>query len=253
MAQARPEEAPAGQWTSTAEIGRVVIGTPAYGGLVHWRYAQAAAATKAELGRRGIVAHDIGTEGESLVERARDTIAAHFLSIPNASHLVFVDSDIEWQPEDFVRLLAHDVDVIAGLYPKKQYPIEHVFHPLVDVAGNARRDARTGAIEVENVGTGFLCIKRQVFIRLIESGTVAKYRMEGMPEQVLPWLHEFFPARVEDGIKWSEDYMFCRLWRRLGGRIWIDPSIRLTHIGAHPFVGDPSTLFHNASQGRVPA
>lgn len=281
----RPAQVPAG-WTYDVEVGGVIIGTPAYMGTVHCGYMACLNETKALLASRGIPVGHIETTTESLIQRARDRIAAQFLSLPNASHLIFIDADIEWKPEDILRLLTHDVDVICGIYPKKcdkpiedwslveldrqiawlqahrravlgegerpakdaapARPAEWPFHYLADENGISPRDDRTGKIEIASAPTGFLCLKRQAFYRMAAHGVVKKIRsMQGIGDDVLPWLYDWFPVEVDDqdGILWSEDYNFCRLYRQTGGRIWLDPAIRLRHIGHKAYDGDPATIF----------
>ena len=61
-------------------------------------------------------------------------------------------------------------------------------------------------------------------------------------------LYDFFPLGSYDGVFMSEDYAFCRRWREIGGRIWADLNIRLTHSGAHAYTGDPMSLFRPAAK-----
>lgn len=242
----RPANVPTG-WSYDLEVGGVLIGTPAYGGQVHARFAWSLVETKALLSAKGIPCGWMYTESESLIQRARDRIAAQFMAMPGASHLVFIDADIEWKPADVLRLLSHDVPVVCGIYPKKCEPVEFPMHPLMDAHGISPRDDRTGKIQIASAPTGFLCIRRDAFERMAVSGVVKKIRaMQGIGDDVLPHLYDYFPVEVDDddGILWSEDYNFCRLWRRIGGEIWMDPAIKLTHIGAKAYTGDPATIFH---------
>jgi hypothetical protein len=258
-----------------------MVGTPCYGGLVSARYTDSLIGTFRELDRRHIATAWLTTESESLIQRARNLIAAQFLSEPTATHLIFIDADIEWQPRDVIRLLAHDVDCIGGIYPKKHirpagemsqreiasqiaylsavleakrtggampaeppHEADFPLHCAYDANGLARRDPRTGRVEIASAPTGFLCIKRECFYRMIAAGAVAKIdAMANVPDSVLPWLYDFFWCGVEDGILWSEDYGFCKKWRGIGGEVWMDPSIKLTHMGMHAFKGDPAILF----------
>lgn len=224
-----------------ADVGGVMIGTPCYGGLVTAGYLTSALATRTTLLERGINNCWVTISGESLIQRARNEIAARFLAWEKATHLVFVDADIAWEAEDLVRLLAHDEPVVCGLYPKKTYPLDYAFHPRLDELGQSRTHPRSGAVEIENAATGFLCIKREAFEALKAVCPKIERAGQTAPEH-LPHLYNFFPVEVEDGILWSEDYGFCRRWRSLGGKVWADTTIKLTHTGAHAFEGDPSLL-----------
>lgn len=227
-----------------AEVGRVHICTPAYGGMMMTRYHQSFIKTIQELGRLGVDWEEQVTEGESLIPRARNGMVAKFLADPAATHLVFIDGDIEWEAGDFVRLLAHDVDVVCGLYPKKVLPIEFAVHLLFDEHGRAERDEVTGRVEIRHAATGFLCIKREAFVELINSGRIDKIeRAHGVPDNELPYYYDFFENGVFGGVYLSEDYGFCHHWRAIGGRVWADPAIRLGHRGMYTFRGDPAEMF----------
>ena len=268
-------------WHSDAEVSGIMIGTPAYGGKVHSRYLTSSIGTseflnsrlqirdttfieswvqengfptskkdlaklflEAPVGRSIPIAWCV-TEGDSLVQRARNTIVAKFMANKSYSHLVFIDSDLEWDPEDVLRLVAHDVDVICGIYPKKMEPVEFPFHPLTNENGLCDRNPVTGAIKIANAPTGFLCVKRVVFERMRKEYPHLKYRLLESTKEENEWMHAFFDAYVEDGILWSEDYGFCRRWRAIDGDVWCDPSIKLSHIGQKIYSGSIEDALRN--------
>lgn len=225
----------------------MVIGTPCYGGTVTAGFCHALAATCLHLQGLGIAFRWEITEAESLVQRARNLIAARFLAWPAATHLIWIDADIEWQARDVERLLAHDVDVVGGLYAKKTLPVDFPWHPRCDERGVVNRDPRTGRIEIANAPTGFLCTKRAVYERMQRKNPESKIvAMHGIEGAVLDNLFDYFPAALEEGILWSEDYGFCRRWHSMGGQVWMDPAIKLLHRGQHAYTGDPMTLFEVA-------
>src|SRR5262249_37502189 len=97
----------------------VLIGTPCYGGLVTTAYLHSLIKLMSYAG-----AHNIGlglwtTSNDALITRNRNSIVARFLDTPGATHLMFVDADIGFEPELFHRLLRFDGDVVAGMYPLK--------------------------------------------------------------------------------------------------------------------------------------
>lgn len=224
-----------------AEVGRVHIGTPAYGGQVTTRYMFSILKAIPVLQAAGIEVIVSCTEGESLVQRARNGITAKFLADNAATHLIFIDADIEFEPGDIIRLLGHDVGIVCGLYPKKVYPIDFAFHP----AGvECERNEDTGAVEIAHGATGFMCIKRETFEKLAAERAVTKIeRCLGTPAEHMPFYFDWFPVEVVDGVMLSEDYAFCRRWRSIGGRVWCDPLIKLVHHGKHAYSGDPAELF----------
>lgn len=228
-----------------------MIGTPAYGGLVTSRYLTSAIATAQILqdklrlqdSRQVPVAWCV-IEGESLIHRARNNIVAKFMAAkPELSHLIFIDADIEWDAADLLRLIAHDQPVMCGIYPKKTEPAEFPFHPLLGEDGTAKRNPVTGAIKIANGPTGFLCVKREVFVQMREAYGHLKFACPKATEAEADWLYAYFDTYVEDGILWSEDYGFCRRWRALGGEIWCDPAIRLGHVGQRIYTGSVADLY----------
>ena len=89
--------------------------------------------------------------------------------------------------------------------------------------------------------TGFMCIKRGVFKAMMEKYPALNYVPEGPPNNPdahLHWL--FFDCMVDpdSGRYLSEDYAFCRRWRDIGGKIWVDLQCKLMHLGQHNFRGD---------------
>jgi hypothetical protein len=180
---------------------------------------------------------------ESLVTRARNRLVARFLA-SDASHLLFIDSDIGFGADAVLRLLGHGREVIGGLYRSKRAgKVEWVADVAPGPDGTPRRDPETGAVEVGLIGTGFLMIRRDVLTRMRDALPGTRHTTEDGV------IHALFDTAVEPGTAdapgryLSEDYLFCSRWRALGGTVWCDPSIRLEHLGNLSLTGDPMTLF----------
>jgi hypothetical protein len=155
-------------------------------------------------------------------------------------------------------LLLGDKDIACGIYPKKEVNWGSVKkaaregkEDLHDHAGafvfnmvdnNHQETDEDGFIEVRHGGTGFMLIKRQVFLDLMDK--VPTYRVSSFQdsetgEYAKPLTHEFFATSIdESGALLSEDYHFCELWRKHGGKIHAHPFIRLTHTGTYTYDGD---------------
>jgi GT2 family glycosyltransferase len=119
---------------------------------------------------------------ESLITRARNILTAMFLEDSSCTHLMFIDADIEFDPDSVIRMLAMDKDIIAGAYPKKtinwgnvkaaaKSDVEHISTYGADYAINLKFDPTTkkvrthmGAVEVLDASTGFFIVKRNVMI-----------------------------------------------------------------------------------------
>lgn len=177
---------------------------------------------------------------ESLVTRARNSLVAKFLHFePKSTHLMFLDADIGFEPEEIFKLILSEKDVCGGLYPKKALPISYV----VNKVPNAKKEGNM--VEVLNLGTGFMLIKREVIEKMISQHPEWHYQDNiGLDPKYDPFKYAIFDTQVDPETKelLSEDYLFCKRWRDMGGHIWADLSITLTHMGYHSFRGDAKIL-----------
>ena len=156
---------------------------------------------------------------------ARDEIAKHFLA-SGAERLVFIDEDITWGAGDLTRLLSHDVDLVGGCYRLKQ---EKEAYPIRWLGGVEPANPGNDLIEVDGLPTGFLSIRRTVFEKMYAAHPERKYKNAGNE------YHGYFAMPYG----WGEDLQFCRDWRALGGKVWLDPTLNLTHhAGPHSYHGN---------------
>jgi hypothetical protein len=168
---------------------------------------------------------------ESLISRARNTLTAKFLDMPDATHLFFVDADIGWEPWHLLVLLNRDVDVIAGLYPMKSMPIKWVVNGF-----EGAEEGPDGLQEVSKAGTGFLLMKKHVFEKSNAHPAVKPYKNDiGMDPKFDKHLKTYFDTAVRQNRYYSEDWTFCENWRDLGGKIWVDKRVLLRHSGSYVF------------------
>lgn len=169
---------------------------------------------------------------DSLIPRARNCLVARFMRDPELMDyeaLMFIDGDIQFEPDDVAKLWNLGVDVACGCYPVKR-------EPTVTTAWKDGRlvelDKFDGPTEIDFAGTGFLLIRRNVFEKMQEAHPETRH-MEGNVGEV----YSLFDTKVSGNPDWkqryyiSEDYLFCQRWRDLGGKIILDPSIRLGHVG----------------------
>jgi hypothetical protein len=168
---------------------------------------------------------------ESLISRARNTLTAKFLDMPDATHLFFVDADIGWEPWHLLVLLNRDVDVIGGLYPMKTMPIKWVVNGF-----EGAEEGPDGLQEVSKAGTGFLLMKKHVFEKLKTHPAVKQYKNDiGLDPKYDQHLKTYFDTAVRQNRYYSEDWTFCENWRDIGGRIWMDKRVLLRHSGSYVF------------------
>jgi len=168
---------------------------------------------------------------ESLIPRGRNALVARALMNPLATHIFFLDADIGFEPENITTLLAEDVDIIGGGYPKKSLPIDYVVNPA---SSGSSDDSKA---EVDRIGTGFLLLKRSVFDRIAAAMPELKYSDDcGLDASINQYLYAFFEAGLfGHGVFMSEDWLFCNRWRQLGGKIYISKRFALTHVGSFSF------------------
>ena len=171
--------------------------------------------------------------GDSLVSRSRNTITAAFLK-SDCTDLLFIDTDIGFEPEHVARLCQHDRDIVAGYYPKKQ-------EGTVNWVCNARPDGspvgEDGLQDLLYAGTGFMRIRRRVFDQMI--GAFGK-QIGYVADDSKAAEHDFWGVGVytyADGTRryLSEDWMFCQRALDLGFKVWGDTHIMLHHVGKMTF------------------
>lgn len=222
----------------------VMFGVPCYGGVVHAPTMLGLREAEAMLGRLGIRTGIITITNESLVQRARNGIVAHFLET-TLDRLLFVDADIGFTGRDVLRLLAHDRDVIGGLYRKKQIDrVDFAVNWLPNRQNQVMRDTETGALRCARVATGFMMVKRRVFEDMAQAFPQSRYVLnasEGVPGGWRDRLHTWFDCWIDPatGGYLSEDYAFCDRWRAMGGEVWCDPGLILRHHGTLCLDADP--------------
>lgn len=213
--------------------------TPCYGGMImepcfgsYMRFAMLAM-------KYGINFSVDTMVNESLVTRGRNNLVAKFLANEKATHLMWVDADIKWEPESVLRLALYNAGVVCGLYPMKGIPIRYVLNSLPG-------GRRIGPLmEVSTSGTGFMLIKREVITQLIEKMPETKYKDSlNLGAQYEPHMYALFDTMVdENGHYLSEDWTFCkRVREKLNMPVWVDTEIKLDHSGTYNFQGDVAVI-----------
>jgi len=166
------------------------------------------------------------------VERARNILTANFLAT-DCTHILFIDADIIFTPEDVARISSHDEPIVGGLYPLK--------HPSPEVqwCGNGKAPGEAairpdGLSLVKYIGTGFLCVRRDVFERMIAvDGPDIAYKQDFPPyrQEYAFWRQGVSQTCGQPSRFLTEDWMFCQRWNELGGEIYADSQVVLRHVG----------------------
>jgi hypothetical protein len=248
---------------------KIFVATPMYGGMSHGMFVKSCLDLQAICGQYGIETRFSFIFNESLITRARNYLVDEFLRAEGFTHLLFIDSDIHFDPRDVIALLAMDKDVIGGPYPKKSIKWSSIKegvkrNPNIEpgemekLAGDFVFNPAPGTekfsvaepIDVLEIGTGFMMVKRSVFSQMQEAFPMIKYKPDHVGQANFDgsrYIHAYFDTVIDtkDSITGggserylSEDYMFCQMWRRIGGKIWLCPWMRTHHIGTYAFTGD---------------
>ena len=222
-------------WNTNGVLNpRILIATPMYGGMCVGQYAAALMLTPTILGNHGMGTYYSYMTNESLITRARNRCVHEFLQT-DATHLMFIDADIGWEPWHLLVMLDAQKDVIGGLYPMKSLPVKWCVN---GIPGQVE-DPNSSLIEVSKTGTGFLLMKREVFEKLDAHPAVRAFANDiGLPRELDPYMKTYFDTAVREGRYYSEDWTFCENWRDLGGQVWVDKRVLLRHTGTYTFDGN---------------
>jgi hypothetical protein len=171
------------------------------------------------------------TEYSSLVAHAREkTIGGTGYQDPSNSKpahgaftydvIVWIDSDIAWEPEDIFQLLSHEVEVVSGCYMMENGEV--TVYPKALKGGMSVEEIikLKKPFTVRGVGFGFLAVKSGVFEK-ISRPWFSQVEVEVMNEETGE-LEYKFPLM-------GEDLSWCEKVHRMGIDIWVDPLIRVTH------------------------
>ena len=238
---------------------KLFVATPMYGGMCTGMYASAVMQCVGTFGQAGIQMYYSFMMNESLITRARNSMAYDFMK-SDATHLMFIDADIAFSPADIPRMVDADKDIICGIYPKKEInwveinaavkrgvpPQELQYHTGAFVLNLASGEkSKTGninePIEIANGGTGFMLIKRKVFEDLasrVPSYTNDMYHAVDTVREVKV-IKEYFTTSIDEESNrlLSEDYHFCKIARLAGFKVWCAPWASFSHTGTYNFSG----------------
>ena len=216
---------------------KVVIATPFYNGQAHTPYVSSLAVTLKALTMAKMEWDYYDLTGDSYVDRARNTLCARFLK-SDFTDLVFIDSDMSWNVDGFVKLLASPYEITGGSYPAKNMWPNYTAKMVVDPVDNVPMgDVEHGLIEAEWLPGGFLRIKRSALEKMAARMPDNWYWSTFQTRE--PEKHTaFFECQTIDHERQGEDVAFCKRWREMGGRLWIEPHIDFGHFGMREFKGN---------------
>jgi hypothetical protein len=251
----------------------ILLATPCFGGVVWQNYMLSVIRLMNYARSAGFDVSLSMVNYDALISRARSTLLAAFLDNPSVTHLLFIDADISFQPQQVERLLLFDKDFAGALYPLKSMDWDLIPQRCVERGESLQQASLTyvGTFEPETtrkqegdfatgiyVGGGFQLIRRSALQKMVTAYPETHFKgvqslpMSGARRDAAQSSNLFalFDCIIdpETGVYLSEDYSFCLRWRKIGGEIWIDGTSKLTHTGPYEFVGD----YASRSSGEAP-
>lgn len=237
----------------------VLIAVPTFDNRVDTRCIYSIMNLITNLSIRGIICSLIFKRG-SLINRVRNYIVHEFMEL-KFTHLLFIDSDLYGFEHLVVKMLDADHDVCGGIYPIKEInefmyhcnqleklPFKEAHHEACDFNINTLKpvpqllkeaDTSNGFVEVDEVATGCLMIKRRVIQKMMAAYPERNFVPLANSEFMSRSLYNFFDAFIHPKTRFylSEDYGFCHLWKNIGGKIYAEIATKLTHIGEFTYEG----------------
>src|SRR5260370_4168557 len=226
----------------------LMVATPCFGGQVSSIYAGCVFHWQRTVGSRSNIDLTVlMRDGDALITRARANLVTLFLDDPSATHLLFVDADIGFVPDQVFRLIESEADVVAGVYPIKRVNWDKAKRMLEANRPNVPSAALDYVLEIDNpdhvvavngftrvryTGTGFLMIRRHVLERMCQHPTYASLQffrehsldaLAGSPNRFA-----LFECMIDQstGTYLSEDFAFCKRWTDIGGGVTPIPLAR---------------------------
>lgn len=233
---------------------KLFLSTPCYGGLCLERYMHGLIKLQIRLMQEGIQLMIDTTENESLVHRARNVSIGRFMQKTDCDRFLFIDADVDFDPDAVVRLARSGHDVSVAVYPKKvvmwdqareavknkdERDMAMLSSSLVVNIGAHKRSVVNGFVEVLDGPTGFMMITREALTKMHEYyGPTLNCKNDHQNRDFDEYC-ALFDCMIDPGTRryLSEDYAFCRRWQQMGGQIFADCQTTLGHVGNLPFTG----------------
>ena len=214
----------------------VFIALPAYDFKVSLKLAVSLARFAQEAPQHGINIQRGSICGCSVVSRARNLLVQDMLE-SDCDYLMFIDSDINFEPEHVFRLMAWAQDpkrgIVAAVPRTRSENKTYIATLDYDDNGDLTMNGM-GLVRAKRVATAFMMVRREVLEQMVEAHPDWKY-YDTRSDRMLPCLFDF--QLTEEGYM-GEDFLFCDRARDLGFEVWVDPTITLGHMGVQEYTGN---------------
>lgn len=235
---------------------KIYISTPCYDAMMTMQYTISLLKLVTFLQDKNIEFMIDFIGNESLITRARNNTLGKFLNT-DSTHLFFIDSDIEFNPDAVLDLIQFNKDVVCCSYPKKTYNWNRFIYSMqneknskesfdsrgLDFAYNAMLDKKGNTIQkgnfikVNHASTGFMMIKREIIEKLNKKYPELEIITDNLAKEDSKIIG-LFTCMIKNKMFLSEDYSFCQRVLDNNGEVWINIYHNLNHVGKHVFKSD---------------
>ena len=249
---------------------KVYILTPCFGSTCYVNYVLCLMKTIEFFKQQNIAVCIEFCKNDSLVSRARNNLVAKAMTDTQCTHILFIDNDISWNPVDILKLIVSEKPLVGGVYPLKHYDWTKVSSPTYVADCISRKNAsilkttvtnedmlqhnmlqynvnyidktltiHNNLARVKHLATGFMMIRREMMEQMMVAYSETKYidDVQFLQSHENAMAYALFDCGVREGHYFSEDWLFCDRWSKLGGEIYIDVSINLCHTGIEDYSG----------------
>ena len=180
----------------------------------------------------------INTMKSPLIHQARNYLTSVFLTT-EYSHLLFIDSDVEFSPEAGLRMMVADKDVVCTPYRVKNEQLNKSIYTVKFPDPKVVPILPGGLVEIEAGPTGIMLIHRRVFEKIIKNRPDLKIKNKATPsaEKSHKFYYNFFDFGFKDGYAMGEDVSFCKLARANGSKLYANIESPTAHRGEYAWVG----------------
>ncbi len=198
-----------------------------------WQTTQSLMQTVIALTKRGVTFDVQFLTNGSQIDHVRSSLSHQFMKSKH-NRLFWIDSDMSWAPEAFLRILALStkMPIVGASYPAKSGPGCQF---LIDMEGQELEANPWGCFSILGMGIGFTCVAREVMEKITAASPVARSKYLNHSEEAIAWT--FKCGLDDDNVFRSEDMHFFKKCRDLGYQVWVDPSVELGHVGGKEWRG----------------
>lgn len=229
---------------------RVMLATPTLFRVPTVEYMMSAIKSMNLLAQHGHMLDTCFVGGDCFISKARNGLIQSFIDTWKTEYpadvLVFIDDDQSWDEAAFLRVVTSPQEIIGVAVPKKmdaENGIQTFNNVMLDTDGAGNCIVENGYLRISQIGSGFLAIKRSAVEKMMAAYPARYAPGDGGAHELH---YNFFESKIiwdeKDpmitGQFWGEDLVFCKKWKAIGGTMWLEPNVEMSHIGRKTWTGN---------------